>query len=329
MQGPGMEAEGHSGMGRVAVWLRSSVPSFSLTAAQADRLRQALPGAHVVIHEGEADFARGLAEAEMGIGWRFRQEWVDAAPRLRWLATPAAGRDYFRIVPRPGMRVTYGTFHGSLVAETVAGMVLAESRGLLAGERMTAAGHAWPRATLAAHLRSVRGSHAVIVGFGRIGSWVGSLLKPLGVRVTGIRRNPEAAPRPGWMGERDHILPANQLDRVLGDADHAILVLPGGSETDRMFDARRLALLPPRAVLYNVGRGNAVDEEALARALVAGRLRGACLDVFEREPLPADSPLRTAPHVLLLPHLAAAAPEYLDHYIDELAGLWRDGAPTG
>lgn len=307
----------------MAVWLHSHVPTFALTSAQAARLRRALPGAEVTVYDDESAFAQGLADAEMAIGWRFLQAWIDAAPRLRWVATPAAGRDYFQIAPRPGMRVTYGTFHGTLIAETVAAMVLAESRGLSEGVRRQAAGETWPRKALAARQRSVRGTHAVIVGFGRIGAWVGHALKPFGVRVTGIRRTPVAADRPAWMGEQDRILPAGEIDAVLPGADHVILVLPSGAETDRLFDARRLALLPPRAVLINVGRGNAVDEEALAQALHTGRLRGACLDVFSQEPLPADSPLRSAPNLFLLPHLSAAAPEYLDHYIDELAELWQ------
>jgi phosphoglycerate dehydrogenase-like enzyme len=308
---------------RVAVCLRAAVPAFALTAAQAERLRQALPGATVTVHDTEESFARGLADAEMGIGWRFRQAWIDAAPRLRWLATPAAGHDYFQLTLRPGLRLTYGRFQGPLMAETVAGMVLGESRGLLEGVRLQTAGEAWPREALAPRLRSVRGTHAVIVGFGRIGEWTGRRLKPFGVRVTGIRRHPETDPRPSWMEAEDRILPVSQLNAALADADHVILVLPRSAETDRLMDAGRLALLPKRAVLYNVGRGNAVDEDALALALRDGRLRAACLDVYSREPLAADSPLLQTPRLYLMPHLAAVAPDYLDHYIDELAGLWR------
>ncbi|MBM4164722.1 MAG: hydroxyacid dehydrogenase [Lentisphaerae bacterium] len=308
---------------RVAVWLRSAVPAFALTAAQADRLRRVLPGATVTVYDAEDAFARGLADAEMGIAWRFRQAWIDAAPRLQWLATPAAGHDYFQLTLRPGIRVTYGTFHGTLIAETVVAMVLGESRGLMEGIRRQTLGEIWPREALAPRLRSVRGTHAVIIGFGRIGEWVGRLLKPFGIRVTGIRRTPEADPRPFWMGPEDRILPVSHLNAELADADHVILVLPRSFETDRLMDAERLALMPPQAVLYNVGRGNAVDEDALSRALREGRMRAACLDVFSREPVPADSPLLQTPNLYRMPHLAAVAPEYLDHYIDELAGLWR------
>ena len=97
------------------------------------------------------------------------------------------------------------------------------------------------------------------------------------------------------------------------------LCLPSGPETDRLLDARRLALLRPTAFLCNFGRGNLVDEDALCAALRAGRLAGAVLDVFREEPLPADSPLRAAPNLWLLPHASAFSPDYVDLYFEELA----------
>lgn len=308
---------------RVAVWLKSEVSSFSLTPTQAERLRRALPGAMVTIYQDEMAFAEGLAIADMAIGWRFHQAWIDAAPDLRWLATPSAGKDYFQVTLRPGMRITYGAFQGLFIAETVAGMVLAESRGLLEAVRQQMAGDVWPRAAVAARQRRVRGTHAVIVGFGQIGEWVGRLLNPLGVRVTGVRRHPERGERPTWMRAEDVLLPATRLDEVLPDADHVILVLPSSATTNGLFNASRLALLPPRAVLYNVGRGNAVDEAALIDALHQGRLRGACLDVFNHEPLPAGSPFCGVPNLYLMPHLSAVAPDYLDRYIEELSQHWQ------
>jgi phosphoglycerate dehydrogenase-like enzyme len=109
------------------------------------------------------------------------------------------------------------------------------------------------------------------------------------------------------------------LDTVLPAADHLVLALPGGAETDSLLDARRLSLLPPHAAIYNVGRGNAIDESALASALVAQAIAAAYLDVFAREPLPADSPLRSCPNAFLLPHISAIAPNYLDLFLRELA----------
>jgi phosphoglycerate dehydrogenase-like enzyme len=86
-----------------------------------------------------------------------------------------------------------------------------------------------------------------------------------------------------------------------------------------MFDARRLALLPKQAVVYNVGRGNCIDEAALAKALKSGSLRGACLDVFKEEPLSAASPLaRNLPGLVRLPHASAFADSYMDLFVEEV-----------
>ena len=89
--------------------------------------------------------------------------------------------------------------------------------------------------------------------------------------------------------------------------------------TDRLIDAARLARLPRHAVLYNVGRGNCIDEAALARALQTGTLRGACLDVFAREPLAPDSPLAAdLPGLVRMPHASAFADAYMDRFMDEV-----------
>jgi phosphoglycerate dehydrogenase-like enzyme len=164
-------------------------------------------------------------------------------------------------------------------------------------------------------MRPLRGSHLVILGFGNVGRWVGKLAKPFGVRITGMSRRPR--PQPEYFTAGDAVTPANRLDTVLPHADHLMLALPSGPATDHIIDRRRLALLKPQAWLYNIGRGNAVDTAALAKALAAGRLAGACLDVFEEEPLPADHPLRALPNVLLMPHASAIAPNYLDLFLNE------------
>ena len=126
-------------------------------------------------------------------------------------------------------------------------------------------------------------------------------------------------PAPDWFGPEDRVATAEELDALLPLADHVLCFLPSGPETDRLLDARRLALLKPTAFLCNFGRGNLLDEDALAAALRAGRLAGAVLDVFREEPLPASSPLRDAPNCRLLPHASAFSPDYLDLCFEELA----------
>ena len=307
---------------RIAVWLtHRSVPCWRLTPEQAARLERELPGVTVALCADEAAFLAALPTAEVAVVWRFDAAWLARAPHLRWLATPAAGRDYFQLPATAGVTVSYGHFHGELMAETVLGMMLAGTRGLLEAQRRQLHGEAWPRAALGERIRSLRGSHLVILGFGAIGQWVGRLAKPFGVRVTGVRRS--AMLRPEWFATGDQVVTPEQLDALLPGTEHLVLTLPGDTGTDHLLDDRRLRRLPSHAWVYNVGRGNALDEAALATALREGRLAGAALDVFQEEPLPAESPLRQVPNLLLMPHVAAVAPHYLDRFLDEFIADYR------
>lgn len=314
----------------VAVHLtHPQVPAWCFGERQARRLEAAWPGVICRICADRAAFRGALAEAQAAFVWSFQQDDFAHAPALRLVATPAAGRDYFNVVPPPGVRLLYGRFHGRIMGETAAAMILAMVRGLLPAVT-TYRDDPWPRAPLAPCLRPLRGAHVVILGFGQIGRRIGQMLKPFGVRITGIRRHPAATDLSGGFDAQDRVLPVARLDDVLPEADHLVLVLPGGSDTDNLLSAARLGLLPAHATLINLGRGNALDEEALAAALHQGRLAGACLDVFRREPLPADSPLRRCPNLWLFPHAAAISPVYLDLFVDDVVEQVREGAtPPG
>ena len=307
----------------IVVFQESTVPFFCMKARHIARLRAAYPKAKVTWCRTAGAFVRELPKAQVAVTWAFRQEWFARAPALRCIISSAAGRDFFPITPPPHVHVRHGTFHGPLMAETVLGLMLAFNRGILLAYRRQLKGELWPREELFHTMRLLRGSHAVIVGFGHIGTTIGRLLKPFGVCVTGVRRTPQKR-RPSWFGKDDELVTLNRLDEVLPAADHLVLVLPSDTGTDRMFDAARLARLPRHAVVYNMGRGNCIAEAALAKALKSGALRGACLDVFAQEPLTKASPLaKDLPGLVRLPHSSAFAEEYMDRFLDEVIG-WLD-----
>jgi D-2-hydroxyacid dehydrogenase (NADP+) len=155
---------------------------------------------------------------------------------------------------------------------------------------------------------------ALIIGFGAIGQHCGRLLSALGVVVHGLRRR--AAP-PSPPATRS--FNSEQRLEAVALADHVVCVLPGDTGTDHFLDAAAFAAMKPSAVVYNIGRGNAIDPDALASALCERRIAGAFLDVLPQEPLPASSPLWTAPNLHLTPHASAISRDYLDLYFDELA----------
>ena len=302
----------------ITVWLTNKVPEFAFQRSHATRIRKALPNANITVCSSKQSFFHNLKKTDVAIVWHFKAEWLEYAPRLHWIATPAAGKDDILFQPPNGRKLyfSFGSFHGKIMADSVVGWLLALNRGLLDAVKKQSEGDCWPRVELAALQNTIPGSRAVIVGFGRIGNAIGARLKPFGINVTGLRRN-VSAKKPSWFKSDDCVRPMSDLDKVLPTADHLIMVLPRAPETDNLINTKRLEKLKPNAVIYNVGRGNSIDEKAVIKALKSKRLRAACLDVFKQEPLPEDSALIRVPNLFVLPHLTACAPEYLDLFLNE------------
>ena len=145
----------------------------------------------------------------------------------------------------------------------------------------------------------IAGKTALVVGVGHIGRGAARHLKALGLRVLGVSRHGEP------VDEVDEIYPTGQLDEVLPQADYLFVATPLTPETENLIDRRRQALMKPGAGVVNVGRAGTMDYEALVDNLRSGHFRGAIIDVFDPEPLPADSPLWEAPNLIVTPHVSA------------------------
>ncbi len=302
---------------RISVFLTHPyVASWNVSASQLSRLQDRLPNVEITTAESEDAFLQSLPNAEVAIVWSFRESWLRRAPRLEWLVTPAAGREFLQIGTTAGLDVDFASFHGVIIGETVLGMLLGHYRGLFLAERLRSE-NLWPRWEVAASVGLLRGSKMSVLGFGAIGRWIGRFAKPFGVRITGFSRGDHLPPE--YFDADDRVCKARDIDEHLPQTDILVVALPSSPSTDKIIDARRIALLKSDAVLVNVGRGNAIDEFALAEALSARRLGGAYLDVYEEEPLPELSPLRKTPNTFLFPHASALAPKFLDFFFDEFA----------
>jgi phosphoglycerate dehydrogenase-like enzyme len=165
-----------------------------------------------------------------------------------------------------------------------------------------------------------------LIGLGRVGSRIAELSSALGIDVTGHRRTAGGQTPPGV----NRMVDAAGLDAALPDTDLLVIAAPDTPDTNNLIDRRRLSLLPERAVVVNVGRGSIIDEQALIEMLQNGRLRGAGLDVFASEPLPADSPLWAMPNVIVYPHSASTVVQENDRLVDlfiENLHRYLDGRP--
>lgn len=230
---------------------------------------------------------------------------------IKWVQLSSAGTDGYTApgVLAPGTILTNSTgAYGLAISEHMIGQLLMQIKHL-DGYYDAQKEKKWSDCGT---VGSIYGSTTLVVGLGDIGSDFARRMNALGSRVIGIRRNVGAKPE-----YLDALHTLDQLDELLPQADFVACSLPGTHATYHLFDADRLAKMKQGAVLLNVGRGSAVDSFALNDALRSGHLGGACLDVVEPEPLPADHPLWEAPNLLLTPHISGFyhLPETLERVV--------------
>jgi phosphoglycerate dehydrogenase-like enzyme len=225
------------------------------------------------------------------------------SPQLRWVHSHSAGTDrpiYGELRARGVAVTTSAGANAMVVAQTALGGVLALARRLpqlMQAQRE----RRWAPLIAGPAPPDLAGQTAVLVGWGPIARTLQPWLTMLGMKVVVVRRS-DAAAAPG--------VPTLRFDAfatALPQADWLILACPLNPQTQRLVDAAALACLKPGAMLVNVARGEVVDEAALVAALQSGRVGGACLDVFELEPLSPASPLWRLPQVIVLPHSAGHA----------------------
>ena len=257
------------------------------------------------------------AEQELGdaeILFSFNSGLVKSGENLKWVCTPSAGVDHFldKIRGTDIILTSSSGAYGVTIAEHIVMMTLEIMRRRpdyirLKEERK------WEQ-----HLSvdSLYGSRITFAGTGDIGNEAAVRIKGFNpASMTGVNRrgsNPDNI--------YDRIVSIKEIDEVLPETDVLILSLPATDETIGLFDEARLNRLPEGSYIVNVGRGNVLDEKALERMLREGRLGGAALDVFEKEPLDRDSTLWDCPRLILTTHVAGNWT--LPHTVEKIVSLF-------
>jgi D-2-hydroxyacid dehydrogenase (NADP+) len=246
-----------------------------------------------------------IGDAEVAVAWSIRPQQIAAAKKLRWIHSPAAAVHQLmfpELVNRDIILTNAREVHGPVVAEHVIALIFALAKKIPGSVRLQEK-HIWGQQILwdeQPRVREVAGATLGLVGLGSIGRPVVKSAKALGMRVIAVREHPEK----GSEGA-DAVFGPSQIHEVFRQGDYIVLAAPVTDSTKAVANAERLALMKGEACLINVGRGPLVDEAALLVALREKRIGGAALDVFPKEPLPADSVLWEVPNLLITPHTAA------------------------
>jgi phosphoglycerate dehydrogenase-like enzyme len=247
-------------------------------------------------------------------------------PNLEWLQSPGSGTDlplFQRLHERGVVLTNAPSAAGPAIAQTAIMFMLMLSRSAPRFAEHQRARH-WN--SQRRQLEDLTDARLTVLGMGAIGSEVARLASELGMRVVGVRRKHRGdEPCETWEPDRF----AEALER----ADWLAVAMPLTDESHRILDRKALERLPAGARIINVGRGELIDEAAMIEALQSGRLAGAALDVFETEPLPAESPLWEMPNVIVTPHCAgltqSAAPRATRIFLENLARWHRGEALHG
>lgn len=248
--------------------------------------------------EGEDDWPRIAAGAEVLVGWDVRIDDASrVAPNLRLIHVIGAGVEHLMPMDWLPKQITVINSKGIHAARAGEFGLMAV---LMLHSRIPAIVEQQKRAHWSSLYASpIAGRTLLIIGVGSIGGSVARHAKLLGIKVIGVSRH--GRPVEGV----DVMMTVDRLDELLPEADFVFVATPATSETINLLDRRRLSAMKRGAGLVNVGREPVVDYIALTDLLDSGHLSGAILDVFEPEPLPAESPLWSARNLMVTPHVSA------------------------
>ncbi|ASS74449.1 hypothetical protein CIG75_05230 [Tumebacillus algifaecis] len=248
-----------------------------------------------------------LPEAEILItyGEDLTAEIVQTCSSLQWVHVLSAGLEHmpFSQLDKQRILVTNARgIHVGPMSEYTIGLILMFSRRFVELYQHQQQQH-WDRTI---RIDELDGQTLGVIGAGAIGSKIAERAKLFGMHTLGVATKKRDLP------EFDEVFDRNGLDEVLTRADYVVVIVPRTPETDGMIGAREIGLMKQSAVLINIARGQVVDEAALLTALQERKIRGAGLDVFAQEPLPADHPFWKLDNVILTPHVSARSPKYME-----------------
>ncbi len=221
-------------------------------------------------------------------------------PNLKWVCSSWAGVDAYckpGVMPEGAILTNASGAYGVTLAEyaVMVTLMLLRRQPEYEEDMRTIGWHGPLR-----EQHTIKDSRVTLLGAGDIGQRYAERIRGFAPeKITALNRSGRSS-----AACFDEVRPISDLEDVLPETDILMMSLPGTPETENILGRRQLQLLPPHAYVINVGRGSAIDEDAMVTALNEGWIAGAALDVMKQEPIPADHPLWTAKNVILTPHIA-------------------------
>jgi phosphoglycerate dehydrogenase-like enzyme len=292
-------------------------------------LEQLPDAATIAVGNRVEAFERTAADANIIYSWSIAGELLQRvfaiSPRVRWIHSRAAGLDgvLFPALIESPVPLTNGrgVFSESL-GEFAVAAALYFAKDFRRMVRNQEAG-VWEQFDV----EPLEGSTMGIVGYGDIGRAIAKRAHALGMKVLALRRRPEQSAGDPLI---DEVFPPERKLEMLARCDYIAAAAPLTPDTRSMIGDAEFRAMKKTAVIMNVGRGPVIDEAAMVSALEQGRIKGAALDVFDREPLPAGHPFYRLKNVLLSPHCADHTPEWLAdamRFFLQQFERFRQGAP--
>ncbi len=295
------------------------------TAAYLDAIKAAGLDDRVVVDtlpRKEKPSAEQMARTEALMGYGPPPGLLPAMPKLRWAQSLTAGVEGWIALPDLPANLVLtcarGT-HRESMPENIIGALLYVAKPYAAAVENQKQ-RKWAHATA----QPLTGKTLGILGLGVIGQEVARIAAALGLRVIGTKRRPEP------MANVTDVFPPERTPEVLAQSDFLLLLLPATKETDNFINAERLAMMKPTAWLLNFGRGHLIEDDDLVAAVKAKKIAGAMLDVFRKEPLPAEHPFWTTEGIIVLPHIGGPHPqrdEIVARLFVENLGRFLEGKP--
>lgn len=286
-----------------------------VNSMQKEKLAVAAAGHEVIFHTKDEVTEQDLKKVDIILGNLQSPKKLAICENLKWIQLNSAGAESYCIpgvLPEGAVLANSTGAYGLAISEHMIGCLF-ELRKKLQLYYKNQLAHDWKQE---GNVGVVEGSTVLVIGLGDIGSTFAHKMKALGCKTIGVKRRlgikPECV---------DELYGIEALEQILPRADVVAMCLPGNSSTYHIMDRERIALLKESAIIINIGRGTAIDTDALTEALYAGKIGGAAIDVTDPEPLPAEHKLWEAPNVLITPHVSGGftLPETLERIVDLFA----------